>query len=384
VYDATTGNPLYATLKFDKGHKSEDGKSMYFKESELSNVAVTVSAKNYETRTIQLNLSNSEIKVELYPEQHTYTFKIPLANGGYITTLPYTTQERLTECPIKGYKCERTIIQEGEDKPNYVRFIGQSQAGKDHHGHNPLPSNGNPSNVGEDNEPNGGDTPTHLFFWSRNIRKLKKHWKCFLGVIMALAIIAALLFVAYTLFFKKDNHTHYSGDDNNSAAIAEDKSTWDAAKAYLDSCQAAGQTKWVKSEMEQYKELQGLYDLINNYRFKEIVSFMDKHKEDYMDIDSYKRLYDIASKSRNKEGRYYDDGTITIENYLKKFSSSIGNAEATGASESSTDSQQSKSSAKSSGVGNTGTDESKNKGATDNANGNNATTTTTSNQDDNV
>jgi len=156
----------------------------------------------------------------------------------------------------------------------------------------------------------------------------------------------------------------------------------DAAKAYLDSCQSNGQTQWVKSEMEQYDELKDLYDLINNYRFKEIVSFMDKHKEDYMDIDSYKRLYDIASKSKNKEGRYCDEGTITMEKYLNKDYSSKETTEAQDVSESSTDSQQSKSSAKSSGVGNTGTDKSKNKGATKNANGNNATTT--SNQGDNI
>lgn len=322
TYDAERGCPLNNVhLNFNSGCHSQDGKEWYIKESDVSRLTVTVSADNYETQTIPLNLSGQvevkPIEVRLCPQKHIYVFKIPLSNGKYITTESYTSQKLLTECPIEGYKCQDRI-QEGM---NYVRFVGKKEAiwaksiqnrevynegqcGGTHH----KPGDGDPHNPKPKKKK-----------WYKGLFNLNT-----LVLFVIAFVVGALCYVGYKWFFA-DNESPMEYTSVVPESV-EDKSTWEAARAYLDSCQNVNQAKWIESEMEQYGDLKGLYKHINNYEFTEIVSILNRHKDDFMKYDEYKRLYEIASRNKNKKGQFSNDGTITFDNYLRRDFASMNDA----------------------------------------------------------
>lgn len=297
VYDSETGRQLNRPrYKFNSGRWSDDKKEVYIKEDQLSNVEVTVSVDTYVSETIPLNLSNQVektiINIRLRPEKHSYVFKIQLDNGEYITTEQYISQKQLTECPIRGYECVDRIR---EDKPNSVRYVGIK--GK-------VPAGEREDNYLENNA--NRDYPKKRPWYKRI------NWNVLI-LILFILLICAIGYVGYKMFFDGPKTTiEYIQPAKD---YEQGDSAWDDAKAYINS----GKTKWVKTEMDQYKDLEGLYDFINNYKFNEIKKVMDKHKDDFNGVDVYKRLYDIAIRKPYKRGPYSEDGSITIENYLKRL-----------------------------------------------------------------
>lgn len=313
VTDKETDRTLRAYFQFNTGRWSDDHKLVYIKEGELSTVTVKVSADNYETETIPLNLSNqvvNPIEVRLQPQKHTYVFIIPLSHGGYTKTEPITLQKTLAECPFEGYKC-RDRIHEGE---NYVRYVGKET----NKSKTTYPQGGNNEGQGVETY-HSSDDGHHP---SPKPKKEKWYKRFNWNVILVLCVFALIIVLGYAGYNKKSQTKNVSKKTDYSV----NKSTWEAAKAYLDSCQNKKQAKWIKSEMEQYDELRGLYEHINNYEFKEIVSILDKHKDEFMGYDEYQRLYDIASNYSNKRGQFSKDGTITFDNYLRKDFASMTNA----------------------------------------------------------
>ena len=85
--------------------------------------------------------------------------------------------------------------------------------------------------------------------------------------------------------------------------------------------------------MECFDDLKGLYDIVNGYRFKDYVDYIDNHpcRDDILSIDEWKRLYDKAKEiDSNKKGVYNTedaDQSITFENYFKKDFSKLDNTD---------------------------------------------------------
>ena len=69
--------------------------------------------------------------------------------------------------------------------------------------------------------------------------------------------------------------------------------------------------------MDSIPELDGVYVWIKDYEFEKLRSFIEKHQDDLMKLDSWKRLYDIAKRNKDKTGAFKENGTINVEEYLK-------------------------------------------------------------------
>ena len=114
------------------------------------------------------------------------------------------------------------------------------------------------------------------------------------------------------------------------AAPTEEDANWIPAYTYLQ--QHTSQIR--KNEMESYDELKGLYDIINSYKFNDLVKYIDKHqhRNDILSIDEWNRLYDKAQKiNSNKNGVFNKEEweqSITLEKLLNKDFSNIADEDA--------------------------------------------------------
>jgi hypothetical protein len=105
---------------------------------------------------------------------------------------------------------------------------------------------------------------------------------------------------------------------------------WEDALKYLQE----NTNKVYKDSLDSYPDLNGFFDLLNSYRFKDFVEAIDKHPQHSRDIkkfDVWKRLYDMAKEiGSNKEGLYdAPDQPITFDNYFKQISKKFLNREGT-------------------------------------------------------
>ena len=105
---------------------------------------------------------------------------------------------------------------------------------------------------------------------------------------------------------------------------------WENAFSYLKN----NTIQISKKDMEGFEELQGLYDIVNGYRFNDYIEFINKHKhkDDILTIGVWKRLYEKAQNIRaNKKGFYNNESdslqSITFERYLSKDFSSLNDKE---------------------------------------------------------
>ena len=287
----------------------------FFPEQDLYEVEFKVEADGYSTDRFKLDLreidQNKEIKLVLDPMNHEYTFELPIEQSIVkdVESVQFCIKSKFTikESPVKGFKCAGNPSEKGVNKLHKVHLsIGDAHS--------------NPIQTVQDNKTIPKERKCHNNFgvYVKNIG----------FIIVFLTIISVLSYFAYCEFFS-DKMVVENGEQTFTPAETVDN--WIPAYTYLK--QHTSQIS--KNEMESYDELKGLYDIINSYKFNDLVKYIDKHqhRNDILSIDEWNRLYDKAQKiNSNKKGVFNNEKSeqsITLENLLNKDFSKIANEDAT-------------------------------------------------------
>ena len=315
------------------------------KESEVSSIKFKCLAEGYVEDEFDFdftNKSNTEpIEVELTPESHTYTFVLRL-NEDVVRRkninvkeipFPIISQKKLTDADIKelipGYTCVGSISERGN---NYLRVDNSYKNGNTKGGNQP-PKPGTPPKVGGYAEPvrggnHNGGSHHHGYYGNPDERRSPKWKKLIQGsikIIVALACLGLLGYFVYDTFFREDppiskNDGGIVETGNQGGTTVPPTDNWSTTFDYLKK----HTSEIRKDDMECYDELKGLYDIINGYRFKDYIEFINshKHRSDILSIDIWNRLYNKSLEiNANKKGIYNSDSieqVIEFENYLKK------------------------------------------------------------------
>ena len=326
--DAKTGNKIdSATITPTTRFEYDISKKLYFfAEQNLDKVQFEVKANGYTSDSFVYNLceknQNDEIKFELEPETHRYTFELPIEQSVVkdVVSVQFSinSQFAIKESPIKGFKClgypsERVVNKLQKEQLSIGKIQPTHGVSKENENLTTGKKNKNvPDQANQDNRNTPKERKRHYTFgvYVKNI-----------GFIIALlAIISVLGYFVYGEFFSDKKVVE---GDEQTVAHTDIEDTWTPAYTYLT--QHTNQIS--QNEMEQYDDLKGLYDIINNYRFKDLVEYIDNHthKDDILKIDIWKRLYDKAKEiNSNKNGVFNDvlsEQSITLEKlYAKDFS----------------------------------------------------------------
>ena len=286
----------------------------FFPEQDLYEVEFKVEADGYSTDRFKLDLreidQNKEIKLELDPMNHEYTFELPIEQSIVkdVESVQFCIKSKfaIKESPVKGFKCAGNPSEKGVNKLHKVHLsIGDAHS--------------NPIHTVQDNKTIPKEKKCHNNFgvYVKNIG----------FIIVFLTIISVLSYFAYCEFFS-DKMVVEGGE--HIAAPTEEDANWIPAYTYLQ--QHTSQIS--KNEMESYDELKGLYDIINSYKFNDLVKYIDKHqhRNDILSIDEWNRLYDKAQKiNSNKNGVFNKEEweqSITLEKLLNKDFSNIADEDA--------------------------------------------------------
>ena len=333
--DAKTGNKIdSATITPSTRFEYDISKKLwFFAEQDLDEVQFEVKANGYASDSFVYNLceknQNEEIKFELEPETHKYTFELPIEQSVVkdVVSVQFSinSQFAIKESPIKGFKCsgypsERVVNKLQKEQLSVEKIQPTHGVSKEKENLTTGKKNKNvPDQANQDNRNTPEETERHNTFvvYAKNI-----------GFIIALlAIISVLGYFVYGEFFSNKKVVENGEQTFNSAEIVDN---WNPAYTYLQ--QHTSQIS--KNEMESYDELKGLYDIINSYKFNDLVKYIDKHqhRNDILSIDEWKRLYDKAQKiNSNKKGVFNNEESeqsITLENLLNKDFSNIADEDA--------------------------------------------------------
>lgn len=301
VIDKVTREDLNVRPKFVGEHWVDDKqnpKIVFFKEEDLTRVSCHVDKATYHSFADVLDLTRpngqGEYVIELQPEEHIYNCYIS-------TNIPdnrkikfvIKTQHKLRGNEIPGFKFDGDP---SETRENKLKAAPQ-------HTQPPLVARGNnlTSNSQIYGEGNVNSSPR---------KKIKKHsWYKYAIYFLFLLFLLGVFYLLYE-FFSPDKPKH---ENPQLEEIEYSQNEWGKAYDYL----SRNNAYWTKSEMESYSELKGVYALIKDYQFNELKSFIDRH-QDLINLDPWKRLYEITKKYNNKKGTFKSDGDkIDIEEYLE-------------------------------------------------------------------
>ena len=300
VVDKVTGHVLTVNPKFTGKYWVNDRRNptiVYFREEDLDKVSCCIEIATYERFVGTLDLTKPNAKgeyvIELLPEQHVYKCYIE-TNIPDVRTIEFEikTQHKLRGTEIPGFQFDGNP---SEQRRNKLKANSQQRV-KDPREIQPQEPIENNTSTG--NGFRGTDTP----------RKKHALWYQYaIGVILLLSILGGI----YYLFIRDEE---VSAPQNAEVVDSHSKSEWDMAFDYLKD----QNTFWIKDEMESYSELKDVYTMIKDYQFKKLKSFIERHKEDLMQIDSWNRLYYKIQKCNDKKGTFKaNDGKIDIEKYLQ-------------------------------------------------------------------
>ena len=284
----------------------------FFPEQDLYEVEFKVEADGYSTDRFKLDLreidQNKEIKLELDPMNHEYTFELPIEQSIVkdVESVQFCIKSKFTikESPVKGFKCAGNPSEKGVNKLHKVHLsIGDAHS--------------NPIQTVQDNKTIPKERKCHNNFgvYVKNIG----------FIIVFLTIISVLSYFAYCEFFS-DKMVVEGGEQIG--APTEEDDNWTPAYDYLQ--QHTAQIS--KNEMENYDNLKGLYDIINNYKLKDLVGYIDNHthKNDILKIDIWNRLYNKAKEINCNQDGYYinpdsEEQVIDLDNLYNRFSEFVSN-----------------------------------------------------------
>ena len=331
AYDSKTKKQIVsAQIKPLNATEYNDGLSWLFAEQNLENAKFNVKADGYTAHCHNLDLRNKSlediIKIPLDPESHEYIFVLPLDNSvvkdSDTAEVVIHSQFVIKASPFKGFKCSGTPQEGGAHNRLTAVSLGINKGGKGNSGKNVV--NKSPNEI----TGNSGIKPTpenHKGCW------LKYKFKSvIIGVGVSIAAFMLIFSLVYVLLHIKSCDDDTTGADaRNGEYVDSSEDNWNDAYNYLKE-----HTSTIsKKDIDNFDELYGLYEIINSYRFKDLVCFIDKHnyRDDILKIEVWKRLYDKAKEiGHNKKGVYNDensDQTITFETYLIKDFSNLENVD---------------------------------------------------------
>ena len=331
--DAKTGNKIdSATITPSTRYEYDSSKKLwYFAEQDLGEVQFEVKANGYVSNRFVCNLceknQNEEIKFELEPETHKYTFELPIEQSVVkdVVSVQFSinSQFAIKESPIKGFKCsgypsERGVNKLQKEQLSVEKIQPTHGVSKKKENHTTGKKNKNvPDQANQDNRNTPKERERHNTFvvYAKNI-----------GFIIALlAIISVLSYFVYGEFFSNKEVVE---NCEQTFTPAETVDNWNPAYTYLQ--QHTAQIS--KNEMENYDDLKGLYDIINNYKLNDFVVYIDNHphKNDILKIDIWKRLYDKAKEiNSNQRGLFVSTDSreqiISLDKLYDKFSTFVVN-----------------------------------------------------------
>ncbi len=343
AYDSKTKKPITSALiKPLYATEDTDHSQWIFEEQYLENAEIDVKADGYVADSFIIDLRdkslNDEIPMYIEPETHEYLFILPL-DGSIVKDrdsieVYIHSQFVIRESPFKGYRCSGTPRDGGV--PNRLTVIQYPSvpSSPDKSSDTSSCKNGKKSKHSGYNNPAANDyTPENPYGFSEH-REHNPIWKLVKHVGYCLAAIALLAILGYFVYdeFIKDKSSIYDNTTVESfegGTIDSSDNKWDTAYGYLK--EHTNQIR--KGDMECFDDLKGLYDIVNGYRFKDYVDYINNHpyRDDILSIDEWKRLYDKAKEiDSNKKGVYNTedaDQSITFENYFKKDFSKLDNTD---------------------------------------------------------
>ena len=267
---------------------------VFFKEEDLNSISLYVDKPAYHSYSDVIDLTkpneNGEYIIELQPEEHIYKCYISTnIQDCQKVEFIIRTQYKLRGDEIPGFKFNGTPSETIQNKLKAA----------------PQPISSTPCTGGKSDK--SGSTAAPVGNVCNDGKSKKKHkkgapwYKYVLIVLLFLTVIALYDY----LFLDKPEIELVNNE--------QPKTEWEKALKYLKE----NNTCWDKSQMEQNPELKGVYAMIKDFQFKELKSFIEGHKSELLELKEWKRLYDIASKYKNKKGTFYtSNDRIDIEKYL--------------------------------------------------------------------
>lgn len=255
------------------------GQEIFIYEEDCRHAKVVFSAPDYEPFEYQRDLLLNEYRViTLNRKVKSYQTTIELANGKYaemILESKYLSSKY--DSPLKGYEFEEY-----------------------YHGNKVL-------------------RMSSWFVWKQRL------WGFLTALAAIVLIIAGAAFNAWldTHHFKlglppwEDNRPAPTCNKNTNNGVEEDKVTGtDDQQVNLQILDYLNQKeKWEKARLDQDSMTIGLYDMINNYRFHDIIK--NVNIEDCEKINQIKKLSQrMNDNGFSLSGPYSQDGTITIQKWI--------------------------------------------------------------------
>lgn len=249
-----------------------------FSEEECLQAIIKVTAPDFETFEQRRSLLNEDKQIILNRKIRSFQAKVELTNGSQAEmTIESENLPSSHESPLKGYTYD-----------------------EDYHGDKILKMDS-------------------WFIWKQRL------WGFFAALVTVMLIIAFAAFDSWldTHHFKvglppwEKNRTY----EQSSQLEQQDSEEWtnspeSAIVVYLNS-----NAQWSREQLEKDPIAQGLYDMINEYRFTELVNV------NIDGCDNIAKIKSLAQKMIDKNivisGTYSQDGTITIQKWIDKVKSKI-------------------------------------------------------------
>ena len=303
IIDKNTKKEINANVRFISANWIDNRTNpqiVFFKEEDLNRISLHIDKPAYHSYSDVIDLTkpneNGEYIIELQPEEHIYNCYIATTiQDCKKVEFTIRTQYKLRGDEIPGFKFDGTP---SETIPNKLKAA-------------PQPLSSTPCTGGKSDK--SGSTASLVGNVCNDGKSKKKHkkgapwYRYVLIVLLFLTVIAGGYMLYDYLFLDKPEIELVNSE--------QPKNDWEEAIEYLKE----NNTYWDKSQMEKYPELKGVYVMIKDFQFKELKSFIEehKHKNELLELDSWSRLYDIASKYNNKKGTFYtSNDRIDIEKYL--------------------------------------------------------------------
>lgn len=239
-----------------------EGFQVVIHEAAISKCEVEVFADNFVTFKETLDL-NSKQTIRMKRRTLTYKFQLPRKDGKNVDFQIEATK-KLVESPIKGYETIGAIdtshINELEYKPDSKR--------------------------------------TYIMM--------------LIGLVAGLVLgIGAMLIFGGESETSASNQTKQESTKEKQENTSEPASTLEEAIKYLDE-----KKEWNKDEMEGFKELAGLWDALNTYKFDKIREY-----DSLSDSKNFSKLLEVIKDRNNGDGTWCNEESvvITINKYIDKF-----------------------------------------------------------------
>ena len=299
VIDKVTKKDLEAQIKFISlkwFDNDANPQVVFFNEEDLNKISFRVEKAGYHSFSDVIDLTKPNEKggyvIELQPEEYIYNCYI-LTNipDNHEIEFVIKTQYKLRGNEIPGFKFEGGLSETWNNK-----LIAASPQ-------NPPqpPTGGNEGGGYDDRRENKGPK--------------KRSWLKYVLCALSLVLLFSVCFALWNHYFDQTDH----GDPGPLPPAPEKPQTeWERTFEYIKN----NETYWIRSQMDLYPELNGVYVMIKDYQFQELKSFIEKHL-DLTKLNPWNRLYEITKKYNNKKGTFRSDNdSIDIEEYLStKFDS---------------------------------------------------------------